>query len=61
MFEGIIPMTSKIGEFGFSGMNAKANEGFTAKFVQIGVMIIIAIVMTIAFQVDRYRREKKIR
>ena len=42
-------------------MNAKANEGFTAKFVQIGVMIIIAIVMTIAFQVDRYRREKKIR
>lgn len=54
-------MTSKIGEFAFNFMNAKANEGFTAKFIEIGVMIAIAIVMTIVFQVSRYRREKKIR
>lgn len=54
-------MTTKIGEFGFNAMNAKANEGFIAKFIEIGVTILIAIVITIAFQVGRYRKEKVIR
>lgn len=54
-------MTTKIGEYGFNAMNAKANEGFTAKFIEIGVTIFIAIVLTIVFQIRRYRREKIIR
>ena len=61
LFDGIVPLTNNISTFGFNTMTGISEQGFVAKYLQIASAVIVLLVVTVAFQYQRYRRERIIK
>jgi hypothetical protein len=57
LFDGIIPLTNNISNYGFNAMIALTEQGFVARYLQITAAAILFFIITLAFQYRRYHRQ----